>query len=87
MEIERQSSISLKYFILISFTARFAKDAGIAEFEILSFTVERTVKRNQSKYILLQLFIVITNYFFRRDEFPITFRPPAESNKKDSLRS
>jgi hypothetical protein len=54
----------MTYFILISFTARFAQDAEVAEFKVFSFAVERTAKENQSAFMLLQLYVFISNYFF-----------------------
>jgi len=68
------SNSLVTYFRYISFTARFAQDAKDAELEVFSFAVERTAKENQSSFILLQLYVFISNYYSRRDEFLIAFR-------------
>jgi len=41
-----------------------AQDAENAEFKVFSFAVERTAKENQSAFILLKLYVFISNYFF-----------------------
>jgi hypothetical protein len=42
----------------------FAQDAEGAELKVFSFVVERTAKENQSAFILLKLYVFISNYFF-----------------------
>jgi len=60
----------------------FAQDAENAEFKIFSFAVDPAccgtgtpAKENQSAFILLQLYVFISIYISRRDEFLIAFRP------------